>query len=214
MVGKSCPTATELLTLVRALQEQPVPTYLCTWMAFDSIARLIARQSGVKPHFELRKNGTMKLLEVGDIKIPKVTAASNSLMFEAVVDALDPAVKHAVLVHRSVLFFATRTPTFHGKVVKTDRRGHLLNGMIDLSRTMDARYPIWSPITMRWYETYVGEPSDGFLQQKLMAQVIDLLAVLRENLLYADGKNDQECGKHLVSNAQPLLDMLINGLTV
>lgn len=209
-----CPTAQTLVTISRSLGGQTIPAYLCSWTALDSIIRLVSRQSGVKPQFILRKNGTMKLIEVGDVKMPKINSPDKVLMLETAVNTLDAQVKHALITHRSVEFFANRTPTFGNRVVKKNNRGQQLNGIIDISRTMDARYPIWCPITMSWYRAYMTGDGKNGLKDKLALDIVFLLETLRENLLYSDGVNKQECGEHLVNCAQPLVNMLINGLTV
>lgn len=208
-----CPTAQAMLTLAGSLDEQPVQAYLCTWTAFESITRLMARQSGVKPQFSLRKNGTLRLMEMGDIKMPKVTAPNRELILTAALEQLDVAVQHALIAHKSVEYFANRTPTFDDRVLKSDSRGQQLNGVIDISRTLDARYPIWNPISIAWYKAFIRREADDALYLDLVTQIVSLLDTLRDNILYADGTNDQECGLNLVNCAQPLLNILINGLT-
>ena len=64
MVSVDCPTAQAMLNLSRTLESHPVEAYLCSWTAFESIARLVARQSGLKPQFNLRKNAQLKSLQL------------------------------------------------------------------------------------------------------------------------------------------------------
>ena len=214
MVSVECPTAQAMLSLALSLEDQPIQAYLCSWTAFESVARLIARQSGVKPQFNLRKNGTLKMTEVGGFRMPKVTAPSPNDIFSSALGQLDTRVKHALLVHKSVGICAYRTPTFNNRVVKNDSRGQQLNGLIDVSRTLDSRYPIWCPITLSWYKAYLRGEGDDDMRDNLVMQIVTILHTLRVNIFYDDGKNSQECGSNLVTCAQPLLNILINGLTV
>jgi hypothetical protein len=57
-----------------------------------------------------------------------------------------------------------------------------------------------------------GEGDDE-LRNKLVRQIVTILDTLRSNILYDDGKNPQECGENLVRCSQPLMYILINGLT-
>jgi hypothetical protein len=214
MVSVECPTAEAMLSLSRSLNDYPIQAYLCSWTAFDSIIRLIARQSGVKPQFNLRKNGTLKMKDVGGLRMPNVTPPRKKDIYGSILEKLDIRIKHALIVHKSVEVCAYRTPTFNNRVVKSDRRGQQLNGILDISRTLDPRYPIWCPITLVWYKTYLRGEADNEMRDNLVVQIVNILQTLRENILYDDGKNSQECGGNLVVCAQPLLNMLINGLTL
>ena len=214
MVNVACPTAEAMLALSRTLEGQPKNAYLSSWTAFDSIVRLIARQSGVKPQFNLRKNGTLKLVNVGGLRMPKVSAPSTTDIYSTALEKLDKRVKHALIVHKSVEVCANRTPTLNNRVIKNDSRGQQLNGLIDVSRTSDPRYPIWCPITLSWYKSYLRGEADSEMQHNLVIQIVTILDTLRINILYDDGTNAQECGVNLVTCAQPLLNILINGLTV
>jgi len=213
MGGVTCPTAHAMLTLSRTFDEHPVQAYLCTWTAFECIVRLVARQSGVKPHYKLRKNGTLRMMEIGGIKMPKVISPKQELIRSTALGYLDTQVKHALIVHRSVKVFVNRTPTFGNRLVKKDSRGQQLNGVIDVSRTIDARYPIWSPITLSWYRAYMRGEADDVVRQDLVMQIVAVLDTLRVNILYADGTNEKESGQNLAIYAKPLLHILINGLT-
>jgi hypothetical protein len=214
MVGEMCPTAQMMLSLSRTLDGKPIEAYLCSWTAFECIARKIARASGIKPQYVLRKNGTLKVTEVGGVRMPKVKPPDSELIRSTALEYLDTTVKHALIVHKCVESFAYRTPTFQNRIVKTDNRGQQLNGIIDLSLTLDPRYPIWRPITMTWYKAYMRGDGDESAQEALVGQITAILATLRDNVLFADSIQHQECGPNLVKCAQPLLDEIINGLTV
>ncbi len=53
---------------------------------------------------------------------------------------------------------------------------------------------------------------DDTNRDSLVMQIVKVLDTIRENMLYADGTNTQEYGMNLVACAQPLLNILINGL--
>ncbi len=147
MVDVNYPTAQLMLSLADSLNEHPLQAYLCTWIALDNLIRVVARHSGIKPQFRLRKNGTLQMMEVGDIKMPDVHAPKRDHMLAAVIGKVDIPIKHALIAHPSVEYFVNRTPTFENRTVKSDQRGQQLNGVMDVCRTMDVRYPIWSPIS-------------------------------------------------------------------
>ncbi|TFG66274.1 MAG: hypothetical protein E4H27_10140 [Anaerolineales bacterium] len=97
-------------------------------------------------------------------------------------------------------------------MVKSDQRGQQLNGVMDVCWTMDVHYPIWSPISMGWYRAFMRGEVEDATRQNLVMQIVRLLSTIRDNLLYADGRNTREYGLNLVVCAQPLLNILINGL--
>jgi hypothetical protein len=214
MESMKCPTAQTMLALSRSLEDQPIQTYLCSWIALDNVVRVIARQSGLKPQFVLRKNGTLKMTEIGNLRMPKVTSPGKSLIYTTALEQLDRQVKHALIVHPNVGIFAHRTPALGNRMVKTDTRGQLLNGVIDVSKTMDPRNPVWCPITMEKYKAYIRGEVDDVTRQELVQEIVVILDTIRENLLYACTSDEQECGINLVTCAQPLLNILIFGLTV
>jgi hypothetical protein len=175
---------------------------------------MIARESGVRPQFNLRKNGTLKMINVGELRMPKVTAPKQDEIYDAAIEKLDNQVKHAMIMHPNVAICVNRTPTYNNRIVKTDRRGQALNGLMDISRTQDSRYPIWCPITFDWYRQYKKGNTDADLRHKLAMQIVNILGTLRMNILYDDGSNAMESGEQLVKCALPLLNMLVNGLTI
>jgi len=101
-----------------------------------------------------------------------------------------------------------------GQVAERDGFGQRLNGLVDVACTVDARYPVWSPIDGTAYNRYMAQGgTDPKARDLLARQIVDLLCAPYSNLLYGGG-NDEESGPDVIEQALPLLSEIVERFVV
>jgi hypothetical protein len=193
-------------------ERQPVQSFVCAWAAFEVIYITLAAGAGLRPTFALRRNGTMETRKEGKIKIAKTDVPSTREQIDVAFQHFGDELKHRLIVHPSTGFFVSRKPTWQGETVEMDGFGQRLNGVIDVSRTVDARYPVWSPISTRLYGHYVRRGGDEKTRDLLARQVIEVLCTVRHNLTQGGDRENQESGPDVLSKAVSLLDVVVREL--
>jgi hypothetical protein len=207
------PVAYAMLDLARQVDLAHASTlaqrFLCTWAAFQIICAALARRAGLRPRFELRRNGTMQTRRVGSVKIVMVHPLPDGPRIEAAWAAFDDGLKHRLIAHPGATFFVRRKPVVLGQVVERDGFGQRPNGLVDVACTVDARYPAWSPIDVPAYNRYMARGgTDPKARDLLARQIVDLLCTLHSNLLYGEGR-DAESGPDVIEQALPLLSEIV-----
>jgi hypothetical protein len=183
--------------------------FLCTWAAFQAICAALARRAGLRPRFELRRNGTMQTRRVGAVKIVVVHPPSDGQRIEAAWAQFDDGFRHRLIAHPGAAFFVRRKPVVLDQVMERDGFGQRLNGLVDVACTVDVRYPTWSPIDVVAYDRYMARGgTDPKARDLLARQIVDLLCTLHSNVLY--GGSDAESGPDVIEHALPLLDEIVN----
>lgn len=196
--------------------EQQASAYLCYWLAFTNIYAVLGAQAGVKPHFGLRKNGTLKTQQVDGIKMAEVFPPTESALLAKAAERFPRAAKHRLVMHESTRFFVQRTPVWQGKSLAMDGYKQRINGILDMRCTLDPRYPAWSPIDTRMYTAYTrasakGETDDEVLDA-LVEQVLNALHTVYRNLLYGGAPASDENAPAVISQALALLANFVEDL--
>lgn len=185
------------------------------WVAFTNIYRVLARRAGLVPRFGLRKNGTLRTLKVGNMKMAEVYNSPEQSQLRKVFTYFDSGLKDSLIRHPSTRFFVYRVPTFNGKRIKKDVFGQHLNGVINAACTVDIRYPVWGLIDVDLYKLYMelnqgdGPPEKAW-EDALAWQILELLSTVRHNLLDGGAIAGAENSQDVLSNAVPLLAMIVN----
>lgn len=207
------PIARSMVALGNQSVGQPACAYLCYWTAFMNIAGSLAAQAGTRPHFGLNKNGTLRTRRVGTLKMAEVYPPVEKALLECAFQRFNRALKHRLIIHESTHFFAYRTPAWQGQPVAADTFEQHLNGVIDMRCTLDARYPVWSPIDAEQYEAYLAATRDEATavkgQAALARQVLDVLHTIHQNLRYAGSFDTDENAPNVIRLAIPLLQMIV-----
>lgn len=203
-----------MIRLARRVEPEPeteIQQFVCCWTAFEAIYTTLGQRAGLKAGFVLRRNGTMQTRKLGKIKIVDVHVPSEEAQIDAVFAQLSNALKHRLIAHPSTAFFAERTPTWKGQPIEMDGFGQRLNGVIDVGRTVDRRYPVWCPLQIALYRQYVRQGGDDKTRDLLARQVIGILQAVRRNLIQNDGTThiDQESGVPVVHHALALLKPVV-----
>jgi len=159
--GMDFQIARSMVKLGNQLLEQSAQAYLCYWLAFTSLVSDLATQAGVRPHFGLNKNGTLRTKRVGTLKMAEVYPPVERATLEAAFKKFDARLKHRLITHESARFFVERTPTWHGQRITVDTFKQRLNGVLDMRCTLEARYPVWSPVDAEQYTAYLEITKSG-----------------------------------------------------
>ena len=181
-------TIKAMLALAQQLPADPqslVQSYMCYWIAFTSLAWRLARETGLNPTFGLRQNGTLRTRKEGDLKLAEIYPPTDKAILDRAARSFTTDTKHALIVHPSTHFFVNRTPTWNGESLKYDAYHQKLNGVVNISSTLDPRYPAWCPIDRTLHTHYIHNATPGKAQDHLAHQIVEILHVLYRNLLYA-----------------------------
>ncbi|MBN1937240.1 MAG: hypothetical protein JW934_21450 [Anaerolineae bacterium] len=194
--------------------EAEIQQFLCYWTAFEAICAALGQRAGLKPGFVLRRNGTMQTRKLGKLKIVEVDVPSQEAQIDAAFSHFSDDLKHRLILHPGAAFFAERTPTWGDRAIEVDGFGQRLNGVIDVGRTVDRRYPVWSPLQLVLYRQYVRQGGDDKTRDLLARQVIGILQAVRRNLVqdavHPDAaQTDQENSAPVVHHALALLRLVV-----
>lgn len=213
--------ASSMIDLAESIQQQSahaIQAYLCYWIAWTNIYKALSKQAGLRPHFGLRKNGTLRIKRDGDLKMAEVYAPTEDSQLNKALDLVSDALKHQLIVHPDTRYFVYRTPAWQGKPLKKDTFGQPLNGVIYVNRTLDPRYPVWSHIDTDLYQLYMEEKHTDKNKEKarntLTKQILNVLHTIQANLIHGDIQSTEN-NAQIVEKALPILSMLVtNSLNV
>lgn len=200
------PVACSMIELTERA-DHPFQTYFCFWAAFNNIYTLVAQRNGVTVRLNMDRNGRGRTEQRWTYVFPSVIPPKEHEQIVEAVNALDVRVKDALISHPNTRFFVERKP--HGVANNRDTFGQLINGVLNVTRTVNPQSPVWSPIDKQAYERYVtGEHSDINL---LAEQIIFMLYTIRNNLLHGSKNPGEENDLTVVQNALPLLELVVRG---
>jgi hypothetical protein len=218
------PFATSMIQLAeQVMQTDPsaFQAFVCYWTAFANVYTILATQSGLRPRFGLRQNGTLRTRKVKVdaaspiIKMAEVYPPTEKAKLDNVFKHFSDDLKHRLIIHPSTHFFVYRTPTWGGHPLKRDAFKQYLNGVINVGATVDARYPVWSPLSVYLYKQYSQEGPNSKARNVLSKQILDLLNTIHLNLRHraqnipGDKQAEDENDSTVVAQALPLLSMIV-----
>lgn len=200
------PVACSMIELAERA-DHPFQRYFCFWAAFNNIYTLVAQRNGVTVQPKFDRNGRRRTERKWTYIFPSVyTPKEHEQIIEAV-NALDVRVKDALISHPNIRFFVERTP--QGVTSNRDSRGQLINGVLNVTKTVNSQAPVWSPIDKQAYERYIaGDCSDIDL---LAEQIIFMLYTIRNNLVHGSKNPGEENDMTVLRNALPLLELVVRG---
>lgn len=190
------------------------PAFLCYWLAWQSICVSLVAKAGHRPAYQLRKNGTLITKRTGAIRMAKVSAPGADDLLSLALNEFDEGLKDGLIRHKSTFFFAHRNPTWRDKPLQKDGFGQQLNGVIHVSHTLSAKYPVWSPVDLALYRPYMQNDASLDRPNKtrniLAEQILDLLSTIHHNLLLGGGKQGLESGDDVLKHGLALLSLIVN----
>ena len=195
------PVASSMTSLAR-MAEHPFQKYFCYWAAFNNIYKQIAARQGNSVRLNMDNNtGLPKVVNIGSYTFPRVIVPREGDLIDNAINELTIEFRNELISHPNISFFVERLP--RGVMSRYDNEGQFINGVLNVTKTIDQNYPVWSPIDKIAYDRYMkGDISE---QNLLAKQIVFMLYVIRNNLVHG-GKNPTEANDiYVVENAFPLL---------
>lgn len=193
--------------------QHPYQVYFYLWTAFDNIYSLLAGREGLEPKLLYNPDGSVARYANGGVNIPIVEEIREEALMQVAIDAFDLNLQHQLIQHESTRFFAHRIPYWQGKKIEHDADGQKVNGVIHVKHTLDAAYPVWSPIDMEAYAAYLENGDDDANRRLLTRQIVALLYTVRKNMTLPKRSFDDSNDLSVVAHALPLLEIIINFFT-
>jgi hypothetical protein len=198
------PIAISMIELAERV-DHPFQRYFCYWAAFNNIYTLVAKRRGMMVGLELDRHGQPKYETRWTYNFPKVKTPKEHEQLLETIQQLDSQTKNDLISHKNFHFFVYRIPK--GVHSKNDSHGQEINGVLNVTRTVNPQSPVWSPIDRQAYERYItGDHSD---QDILAEQLVFMLYTVRNNLLHGSKSPGEENDIDVVVNALPLLEFLV-----
>lgn len=198
------PVACSMIELAERANH-PFQRYFSLWAAFNNIYTLVAQRNGVTVRPNLDRTGRVRTEQRWTYIFPSVCTPKEHEQIIESVNALDVRVKDILISHPNIRFFVERTP--QGVASNRDSRGQLINGVLNVTRTVNPQSPVWSPINKQAYERYIaGDNSDIDL---LAEQIFFMLYTIRNNLVHGSKNPGEENDLNVVRNALPLLELVV-----
>jgi hypothetical protein len=205
--GFQIPIAISLIQLARTTNE-PFQEFICYWSAFNNIYAVLADSKGINAKIVM-KNGQTQFTNIHGIQMARVKPAKETEQIDLAFSQIKDDTKHCLLLHSATRFFVYRTPRWRERELKRDAKGQRLNGVLNVSRTINADYPIWSPIDTLLYEAYMSGTQTPGICGSLSKQLLEVLYTVRCNLVHGSKSAGDENDKEVVSQALALLKMIV-----
>jgi len=188
------------------IARHPFQKYFSLWAAFNNVYSLIGRHHGLVVRHELDNKGNARTEQRWGYTFNRVIIPSEKQILIEAVNQLDNVTKDTLIKHENIRFFVDRTP--RGVKGNRDSAGQLINGVLNIARTVDPNLPIWSPIDKPKYEKYItGE--DASSRSILAEQIVFMLYTIRNNLVHGSKNMDEANDIEVVNYALPLLEVII-----
>jgi hypothetical protein len=210
------PIANSMIVLAE-LADNSFQRYFCFWAAFNNIYTLVARilvEQNCVPNSHdlvaiLIRNGERvqfsKKPEDWGYIFPRISLVSERKQIREVTRILDEEVKYSVISHKNTRFFVNRIPK--GAPGKFDSQGQIINGVLNITRTVEKNYPVWSPIDKQAFERYIN--GDHTEQDRLAEQIIFMLYTIRNNLIHGSKSMNEANDLEVVDMALPILEIVV-----
>ena len=190
----------------------PYDKYFLLWTAFNNIYSEIAAREGYRTELVRGEDGAVETWLNGNVKIPKVKSIHEREQIYLAVTKFDGKLKDRLILHECTQFFVKRTPFWQGKPIEYDTFGQRVNGVIHVAHTTCVEYPVWSPVDHQIYEGYLDHLEDAEARDFLTRQILDLLYIVRENLMHFSRKFDDSNDIAVIDHALPLLDLIVGAM--
>lgn len=193
----------------RRSEMEPLEQYMCYWVGLKNIYVTIANEQGSRPNLRI-SDAQLQLAQVGGFSMPNVHTPNEREQLEAAYKVFSPQLKERLILHRCTRFFVDRLPRFHGHEFAVDRRGQRLNGVLNIGRTVEATYPVCSPIDHALYYAYLKGNRTSGGTDKLGKEILSLINAIGNNLFHGGKRVDEVSDTIVVEHALPLLKEVVN----
>jgi hypothetical protein len=179
--------------------------YFSFWAAFNNIYALVGTRQGIVTRLDKDNNGQVRFRPDGSFSFPRVITPREIDQIREAACQLDVGVKDALIKNPNVAFFVNRVPK--GAPGPHDSQGQPINGVLNITRTVNPNLPVWSPIEKQAYEHYLA--GDASSRDLLAEQIIFLLYTIRNNLVHGSKSPDEANDVEVVEKALPLLELVV-----
>lgn len=179
------------------------------WSAFNNIYTIIGYYHGIKPGIGLEKDGSIKVRQNGSVLIPVPIAPREHELLDSVFSEFTINLKDELITHENTKFFVYRKPKWHGIEIDHDGRNQLVNGVINVSLTLDENNVIWSPIDVSSYKDYMRGQRDDTTRDFLAKQIVYMIYTIRNNTHHGSKRHDDANDTEVINKAIPLLEKIV-----
>jgi len=184
--------------------------YFLFWTAFNNIYTTIAQQNGIRTRIKMNDDGSVVTFPNGNVNIPEVEIVSEKEQIRLAFQEFNDDLKHALIRHKGTEYFINRIPYWQGRPIEYDACGQRVNGVINVNRTCDIQYPVWSPVDFQYYEEYLKNPDNEENRNFLGLQIIFLLYTIRNNFMHGGKEFDDSKDINVIENALPMLELVVS----
>ncbi len=190
------------------------PSYFCWWAAFNACYIALAKRK----HGQLAKlrhdcSGKVCKKPNGDVEVPKANPVRENKQIKIALNCFPQQLKADLLAEKGHLdFFVERRPKWEGQEVAKDADGQCLNGVINVGYTSMRDYPVWAPISRRWYQQYRSCDKSPEVVDGLTRQIVHVLYTVRNNLFHGGKAPSGEADPTVIKHALPLLKIIVTHL--
>jgi hypothetical protein len=203
-----------------AEEQNPAGAYMATWIAFNAI--YVAEYN--RPYAERAKSGPKYPPHPNEYGLRLVrlqTSPSEHDMVRHAIEKLPTDFKRELINLPSPTkkgdtclgFFARRAPIWEDQEIVQDALGQLVNGVINIRRTISREEPYWSPVDQQALEHFATEAAEGKVPNVpdiLTKQVGDILYTVRNNLFHGCKGSDDAYDDEVLQNTLQLLQAIVN----
>ncbi|MBL7065772.1 MAG: hypothetical protein ISS49_16470 [Anaerolineae bacterium] len=200
-------------------QQDMAGAYMATWIAFNAI--YVAEYK--RPYAERAKNGPKYPKEPNEygLKLIRLQGPpSERCMIRHTLGKLPPYFKWELLNLSSptkkgdtcLSFFARRIPVWQDTEIAQDELKQLVNGVINVRRTLNQDTPHWTPVDLNALEQFTVEAAEGAtpnIPTVLVNQIGDLLYTVRNNLFHGCKVSGDSNDDEVLRNALELLRAIV-----
>jgi len=187
--------------------------YMCLWSAFNNIYQYLSGQDGFGSELLYDSNNKLRTKEINGYLMPMVKTDSETDLILRAINKLDSEQIKEWLELPEVSFFVNRTPEsakgecHPEKAGCFDTNGQRINGMLNRTHTVNPLYPVYAPIDMEKYESFLN--GDLTSIDLLSKQLVMLLYTVRNNLMHGNKMVSSDNDSEVVRKAYPILEQLL-----
>lgn len=208
------PVASGMMRLAGRSTRKYFSKYMCLWSAFNNIYQYLSDQDGFGSELLYDSNNKLRTKEINGYLMPMVKTDSETDLILRAINKLDPEQIKEWLELPEVSFFVHRTPEgvqgecHPEKAGCFDTNGQRINGVLNRTRTVNPLYPVYAPIDMEKYESFLN--GDLANIDLLSSQLVMLLYTVRNNLMHGNKMVSSDNDREVVHNTYPVLEKLLS----
>jgi len=190
----------------------PFQKFMCFWIAFNNIYTTNAYTLGKNDQLIKDASGEVQYRddELSGLRFPVISTRLNEKdQILKIIKETNIDFQKKLIFNPNLTYFVNRHPIFNGVEIKKDDLGQEVNGVINIKKTINANYPIWSPIDKSLFKKAKEKAIIDEEITKLSAQISLMLYTIRNNLFHGGKEPTDWNESEVVKYALPLLSSLV-----